>query len=168
MLVLCAAAMAQTADAPPSRVVVEEEAEPLLNGRAVGHGAGVVLGYPTGLSYAYKPDQSRTAIQLGIGWAWKTTLRVHTDLLFDVYTLRDPGLLDWAFPFYVGIGGRVILGDDKVDTIASVGARVPLGMAVEPDKYPFDVFVELVPILQVWPETTVRADVAVGGRVYFF
>lgn len=168
MFLLCAAALAQSGEAPASRVVIEEEPEPFLNGRPVGHGAGVVLGYPTGVSYAYKPEDARTAIQLGIGWAWKTTLRVHTDLLFDVYTLRDPGAVDWAFPFYIGIGGRAIIGDDKVDTVASFGARVPLGMAVEPDRYPFDVFIELVPILQVWPSTTVRADAAVGARLYFF
>lgn len=163
-----ALALAQDASGPPpSRVVEDAPREAILNGRPVGNGLGVALGYPTGLAYAWKPDGGRVAIQAGAGWSWPSSLRVHVDWIYTVYRFQDPAAPQVSFPFYVGVGGKVALGDKKAEGFMA-GIRVPLGVAVEPAELPLDVFVELVPIVQVWPETTLRADVALGARVYFF
>ena len=65
-------------------------------------------------------------------------------------------------PFYFGIGGRL-----KFSTDVILGVRVPLGLAYIFADEPFDVFLEIVPILDVLPKTDFTIGAAIGGRYFF-
>jgi hypothetical protein len=65
-------------------------------------------------------------------------------------------------PWYYGIGGRVVTGDKAV-----LGVRIPLGLVYELASDPIDLFVEIVPVLDVAPSTGFRLNGAIGGRFWF-
>ena len=71
-------------------------------------------------------------------------------------------------PVYCGIGGRVGFydGDGKHDDRTRAGVRVPLGVTYILADAPLDVFVEVVPMLDVAPRTALRWDAAAGVRFY--
>jgi hypothetical protein len=65
-------------------------------------------------------------------------------------------------PFYYGIGGRIKTSDD-----ARIGVRVPLGLAYLFQNVPVDIFLEVVPILDLTPKTDFRINAALGARYFF-
>jgi hypothetical protein len=65
-------------------------------------------------------------------------------------------------PFYVGVGGRVVFSDD-----ATIGVRVPLGLDYMFSNAPVDIFVELVPILNLAPSTDFDFNGGIGARYWF-
>ena len=69
---------------------------------------------------------------------------------------------DGKLPFYVGVGGEVILANDPV-----IGVRVPLGLDYMFNNAPVDIFVELVPILRLAPSTDFDFAGGIGARYWF-
>ena len=67
-------------------------------------------------------------------------------------------------PLYFGVGGRLRLRDNRDDDI---GVRIPVGLAYMFADAPFDIFVEVVPILDLVPDTDFDLNAALGGRFYF-
>ena len=67
-------------------------------------------------------------------------------------------------PLYFGVGGRIKFRDDKDDDI---GIRVPIGLAYMFANDPFDIFLEVVPILDLSPDTYFGFNAAIGGRWFF-
>jgi hypothetical protein len=120
-----------------SAFAVTTTPSPGLAGAPDGFGLGVVLGDPSGLSLAWRSGD-RGLIQGAVGWS----------------TITD----------------RLRLGDaDKRgdDSVLGLGARVPVGITCLPRDLRLDAFLELVPILDLYPETIVRLDAGIGGRIYF-
>lgn len=68
---------------------------------------------------------------------------------------------DGRVPFYFGFGGRVVLGEDAV-----LGARFPFGIGKTLDNTPVEFFLEIVPILDLAPDTEFDLNGAVGVRYY--
>ena len=64
-------------------------------------------------------------------------------------------------PLYYGIGGRMILSDDPL-----VGVRIPVGLNYQ-FASPMDLFVEIVPILDLIPSTDFNLGGGVGVRFWF-
>ena len=127
-----------------------------------GFGVGVIIGEPTGVCGKYWLDDL-TAIDAGVAWAFKDegAVHVHVDYLFhkfEVFTV-DKGKL----PLYYGIGGRVKFDEDD----SLFGVRIPVGMNYLFANDPLDLFLEIVPILNLAPETDLSFNGAIGIRFFF-
>jgi hypothetical protein len=65
-------------------------------------------------------------------------------------------------PFYFGLGAKLLLASDL-----GLGIRIPVGLAYLFESAPFDIFVEIVPGLDLLPGTDFGIDGAIGARYYF-
>ena len=121
-----------------------------------GLGLGVILGEPTGVCFKLWVDHN-IAVDGGAAWsfgkhgAWDT----HIDLLLHNFKGK--------FRTYYGIGGRIKFLDDR-----KVGIRVPIGVTYILTNSPYDVFFEIIPILDFSPKTNGGLNGAIGVRYYLF
>jgi hypothetical protein len=126
-------------------------------------GLGIILGEPTGISGKFNISK-RNAIDGAVAWSLKddNDLHLHGDYLYHNYSwiIPDTGEL----PVYFGIGGRIKIRDKHDDEI---GIRFPIGMDYIFEEAPFDIFLEVVPIMNLAPETEFDINAAVGGRFFF-
>ena len=65
-------------------------------------------------------------------------------------------------PVYFGIGGRIKFEDDN-----RLGVRFPIGLTYEIEKYPLDIFFEIVPVFDVFPDTELNLNGGIGVRYFF-
>jgi hypothetical protein len=171
--VILALVAASLASEDPDDVLGEREdrLDASLNRDAQGVGVGVILGLPTGLSAAVRPAGKRLWFDAALAWSIVgNTLDTHADVLVIVYDARTEDIPDTRFPFWVGVGPRVRIGDDPTDVspaLWQVGVRVPVGMSVMHDGFPLEGFLELVPGLSVAPTTNAFFEAAIGARFYF-
>ncbi|MFA5403759.1 MAG: DUF3996 domain-containing protein [Ignavibacteria bacterium] len=138
----------------------------ILNAQDSGTGIGIMLGEPSGLS-AKKWLNNMNAIDVGIGWSFSEngSIHLHADYLYHNYDLIR--ISDSKIPLYFGIGGRLkFKGEDKSKG-NSIGVRVPVGVAYQFSSAPFDVFLEIVPIMDISPDTRITFNSAIGVRYYF-
>jgi len=68
-------------------------------------------------------------------------------------------------PFYYGIGGRMKFSENNNDNF--IGVRVPFGLAYIFETAPVDIFFELVPVLDLAPDTDFDFNAALGVRYFF-
>lgn len=135
-------------------------------------GLGIILVEPTGLTGKYYLSPS-TALDFGFGeydrFRDDDDLGAHVDFLWHPLTLvtTDPFLL----PLYFGVGGRIVGDDDEGDDDdIDVAVRVPVGVAMDFNRAPFDVFFELALLIELIDEDSdddVDLDPAIGFRYYF-
>ena len=132
----------------------------LAQGRE-GFGLGIMLGEPTGLSLKFTSN-----LAAGVAWSFvdDSNLHFHLDYLKYTNLFSSSSGLREKMPFYYGVGGRFKIREDK-DSI--VGVRVPLGISYLPDSLPIDIFLEIVPILDVVPDVDFGINSALGARYYF-
>ena len=128
-----------------------------------GFGMGIMLGEPSGLSGKLWSG-GNNAFDFGLAWSTSKNSGVafHADYVWhkmDMITV-DKG----ALPFYYGIGVRYRNRDNSDDNI---GVRVPFGLDYLFAQSAFDVFFEVVPILDLAPDTDFDINVAIGGRYFF-
>ncbi|MCP5107377.1 MAG: DUF3996 domain-containing protein [bacterium] len=126
-----------------------------------GWGIGVILGEPTGLSLKYW-NSGTTAFDAAAAWSFRRErkLHIHMDYLFHkfrVFKVRRGRL-----PLYYGIGGRI-----KFEEEFRVGIRIPVGICYMFKRQPIDIFFEVVPLLDVVPETSLDFNVSIGARYFF-
>ena len=130
------------------------------------YGIGIMAGEPTGLSGKMWVNDEM-AFDGGMAWSFTddASFHIHGDMLFhdwrildDMFEVDDTGRL----PLYYGIGGRVKAADDT-----RIGLRFVVGAAFEFNYAPFDVFAEVVPIMDLVPETELGFNAAFGGRFWF-
>jgi len=136
-------------------------------------GVGVMLGEPTGLSVKKWMSGDR-AVDAGIGWSFSenASLQLHSDYLIHKFGVLTNEGYKVQSPIYYGIGGRFKLkegsdGSGRNDDDPLVGIRFPLGINYLFKDSPFDIFVEIVPILDLLPEADFDYNVGVGARYYF-
>lgn len=143
---------------------------PAASAQGSGFGLGVVLGEPTGLSMkAWIGDGS--AVDAAAAWSLEGAGRLH----LHVDYLRHADVIDVRrghLPFYYGIGARInIYGDNRRrfdnDDDVRLGLRVPLGLTYLFAGAPLDIFVEIAPVVELFPATDVDLDGGVGIRYYF-
>jgi len=137
-------------------------------------GLGVILGEPTGLSAKLWVSQT-TAFDFGLGWSLggdrinshndgyngESRVHLHMDYLWHWFNTIHA---TERFPLYAGIGGRLNSG---AGYNSSAAVRGVFGIAWLPRQAPFDVFIELVPSLQVVPSTGFGIDAGLGARYFF-
>lgn len=125
-----------------------------------GIGLGVILGEPTGLS-AKMWTSANTAIDAGLAWSFigNGYIHVHTDVLMHRYAIDvDQGQL----PVYFGIGAKLDLASNL-----GLGVRIPFGLAYFFESTPMDIFLELVPVLNLIPATKFTIEGGIGVRYFF-
>jgi hypothetical protein len=165
-------------------VVPDAEARPRPAGRTSSFaanktfGLGFMFGSPTGLSGKYYLGAD-TALDFGLGvngygYGYRRGLHLHVDFLWHPAVLVDAA--PFAMPLYFGVGGRLWdydrYRDDRYynDDLA-LGVRVPLGIMLDFNNVPIDIFFELAFVLDfLVDDGGIGADFngAIGIRYYFF
>lgn len=126
-------------------------------------GLGVMLGEPTGMNAKYFIDKNH-GLDAAFGWSLggDNDFHLHGDYLYHIYSLFH--VEDAELPVYLGLGGRLLLRDDRDN---KAGVRFPLGLDYIFTGAPFDIFAEVVPILDLAPDTDFDLEGAIGARFYF-
>jgi hypothetical protein len=127
-------------------------------------GLGVILGEPTGPCFKYWTSGS-TAIDGAVAWSFSNdnSLHIHADYLYHRFDLIDVDT--GRLPLYFGIGGRIRFAEGNNDDF--IGIRVPIGLDYLFDNAPVDIFLEVVPVLDLAPDTDLDFNGAVGVRYFF-
>lgn len=146
------------------------------NARAQGNdgfGLGVIVGEPTGLSLKWWLGNDQ-AIDGGVAWSFSEndSLHLHADYLWHRFDLFKIPPKAGKLPLYFGVGGRLKLeednggkGDNDHDDL--LGVRIPVGVAFLFADAPVDIFAEIVPVLDLIPDTDLDLNAAIGARFYF-
>ena len=121
-------------------------------------GAGVVAGNPTGVTGKMWID-GRQAFDVGMGYSTRFT--VYGDYLWHDWKIL-PQPTQGRLPLYLGLGAQVRTFDD-----AEFGIRAVAGVAYWLPHDPVEIFVEIVPVFRVEPDSSVGLDGGVGVRYYF-
>jgi hypothetical protein len=133
-----------------------------------GIGLGFIGGEPSGLS-AKKWLSDRTAFDAALAWSYwgYGALHIHADFLWHTKNMIQDA--NGFLPLYIGVGGRVKLANDVSETQhpLRVGVRIPLGAEYVFTMLPVGVFLEVVPIFNVVPNTAFDWNSAAGIRYYF-
>lgn len=126
-----------------------------------GLGLGVIVGNPTGVNGKLWTTQN-TAFDAAAAWDLDKNggLQVHGDFLIHKYNLIS--IPSGKLPVYFGIGGLVGLHDKT-----TLGVRGPAGLDYMFTSTPVDIFVELVPVFVLVPNTDFGFNGAVGVRYFF-
>ena len=134
----------------------------IVNAQDKGFGLGIILGEPTGVS-AKLWTSSENAFDFAAAWSFQGDghLLLQADYVWHIFRLIP--VESGKLPFYVGVGGRVVFAEDD----AVIGVRVPLGLDYMFSNAPVDIFVELVPILDLAPSTDFDFNGGIGARYWF-
>ena len=124
-------------------------------------GLGIILGEPTGLSAKLTTNRIN-ALDFAAAWSFKDNghLLLQTDYIWHNFDLIQ--VPSGRFPLYYGIGGRVIFSNDPL-----VGIRIPVGLDYQFEREPIDIFIEIVPILDIIPATKFNIGGGLGVRFWF-
>lgn len=131
-----------------------------LKAQDSGLGLGIILGEPTGLSAKLWTTEN-TAIDAALAWSFVGNgfLRLHSDLLWHKPSFEvDKGQL----LFYFGVGAKLVFASDL-----ELGIRIPVGLSYQFESVPFEAFLELVPVFNLFPQTRLDFDGGIGFRYYF-
>jgi hypothetical protein len=133
-------------------------------------GLGIIVGEPTGLSFKTWLS-GRAALDAAAAWSLDDSeLTLHADYLvtdFTGFKVRQ-GRLGW----YYGLGGRFKSvdndhADDNDDEDEDrLGIRFPFGLTYLFQTQPLEVFGEVVPIMDLVPETELEMNLGIGIRYY--
>ncbi len=142
---------------------------PRLAAQDSGIGVGIIVGEPTGLSFKYWLG-SGSAVDAGVAWSLegRSSFSIHGDYLrhFDLIQVEEGHL-----PFYAGLGARMRFLEDRPNNEDSdnfrLGVRIPLGIAYLFENIPLELFLEVVPVLDLISSTEFDMNFGVGGRWYF-
>ena len=141
----------------------------LAQGDTKYFGLGFIVGEPTGLD-AKVFMSNEHALEFGLAWSLsgQNELHLQGDYLWHRYGLIDINNGD-EMPLYFGIGARFIFTEDDNgrDTDDVFGIRFPVGLAYMFTNYPFDIFFEIVPILDLTPDSDFDLEGAIGARFWF-
>jgi hypothetical protein len=125
-----------------------------------GFGLGIIIGEPTGVSLKSWVRQKH-AIEAGIAWSLTNDwFHIHVDYLIHNFELIDVN--KGQLPFYFGFGANLGIGNNF-----NLGARVPVGLSYLFDGAPLDVFVEVVPALQLINQIQFQMYGGIGIRYWF-
>lgn len=96
----------------------------------------------------------------------------HADWLCHNYDLIKTRPLLESLSLYYGVGGRMKLSEsnsrnENKDEEVRFGMRSPLGVSYVFQEKPLELFAEVVPILDILPETRLGVGVGIGARYYF-
>ena len=127
-----------------------------------GFGIGIILGEPTGISAKYWLNNLNAFdYALGSSFASNGRVHLHVDYLWHAYDVFPS---TEKFALYYGPGVRVKtrkFGDSLF------GVRGVMGLAWFIKTAPLDVFVEIVPVLNLAPDVDMSVNAGLGMRYFF-
>ena len=116
--------------------------------------AGIILGEPTGISVRINHFPI-----LGIAWsAPHDWMYLHGDYYFIDRAIEGGENVRW----YLGAGAALLFGDNE----AGIAGRVPVGLLFPFDPK-FELFCEIVPGLELAPDTRMTVGGGIGIRYIF-
>ena len=126
-------------------------------------GAGIIAGEPTGITAKLWINEIN-AVTAGMAWSFegRTSLQLQADYLwhnYDIFPLANSAQM----PIYYGVGARV---KNKRNANNLWGVRIPFGITYLFEA-PWDIFAEIVPIVDFAPKSGLSLNGAVGVRYYF-
>ena len=132
-----------------------------LNAQNSEIGAGIIVGEPTGVCAKLWLDAS-SALNAAAAWSFidKGAFQLHLDYIMHGDNLTRNHINKLVL--YYGIGGRI-----KLEKDSRLGVRIPVGLNYQFSKVPFDIFLEVVPILDIIPKTSFKFNGAFGARFFF-
>jgi hypothetical protein len=141
-----------------------DEVKPLLPGQPSGLGVGLVLGQPTGFALAQRLG-TVGVLQGGVGYDFADeSLHLSGDYIQNFAILNSESTPKMRYVFSVGLGGRILAGSG--DGLDGLGVRVPVGLTFLPRETALDVYVEISPVVLVYPSIDATLEGAVGFRIY--
>jgi len=136
-------------------------------------GLGVILGEPTGISFKQWTGRDR-AFDAAAAWSFSglDSFQFHGDYLFHNFSWQEETDIRGVVPLYYGIGARIKLGSNdngrlRNRTDTRIGVRIPGGISYLLEDAPVELFLEIVPLLDVVPDTRFDLNGAIGARYYF-
>jgi len=150
---------------------VKPEATPEANAEASnaltwskGTGAGIIMGSTTNGFTAKSWLSDGAAIDAGLTWnlqAENSSFELYGDFLANSF--KAIKLESGQMPLYAGMGAGVGLKTGKF----ALSVRIPLGLAYLLQTAPVEVFLELVPSVDLLPAADFTAGGGIGARYYF-
>ncbi len=133
-----------------------------LNAQDNGFGVGIIAGEPTGLSGKLWLGGTN-ALDMAAAWSFKGdgNLLLQADYVWHSFDLIN--ISSGKLPLYFGIGGRIIFQSNDTN----LGVRVPVGLDYMFSGAPVDIFLEVVPILDLTPSTDIDFGGGIGVRYWF-
>jgi len=130
-----------------------------------GLGAGVIIGDPTGIGIKVWTNSSN-ALQFAVAWQARdqflgTRVRFGGEYLWHSF---DAIRSNQRFPVYYGIGGELLSGGSVDPTVGIDGV---LGIDWLSSETPFDVFMQISPLLMLTPSTNIELEAGIGMRYFF-
>src|SRR6267142_3955765 len=101
-------------------------------GSAQDLGIGTELGQPMGVTAKYWLN-STLAVDGALGYHFNSNFDMHSDILWHSFSSFD--VSNGRLPFYLGAGGRVLLGNDS-----QFGIRLPVGLSYLSSNQPLELF----------------------------
>jgi hypothetical protein len=138
----------------------------LLFGQRLG--LGVIAGSPTGLSFKYLLSQ-RSAFSAHAGWSFVGAKGVHLtgdyQYLFPMVIETAEGTSISDMTPYIAAGGRFRFKEtEEDDTEFHLGLRIGGGVEYSIDR--FGIFLELLPVVDLIPETDFDFEGGIGFLFY--
>ncbi len=124
-------------------------------------GVGIILGNPTGLSFKFL-DNKATHFNAALSWSFKkeSDLHIHVDYIFKRFnSIRFSR--NFAMSPTMGIGSRLKTKEGEI------AVRVPFSLLYNFKENPFDIFLEIVPTLDLVPATNFEIGAALALRYLF-
>jgi hypothetical protein len=122
-----------------------------------GFGLGIVLGEPTGLTARFWSGANNFQSHAAWSFTGNAAFQISGDYLRSGDIDSDP-----VIPFYFGAGLRAKFSDEF-----ELGIRIPLGLNYVLQSEPIEFFGEMVPVMDIVPETHFDFQGALGVRYYF-
>ena len=121
-------------------------------------GLGLELGAPFGLNGKYFLDDSH-ALNFGVGEVYdgyygdynRDGIHLYLDYMWHPFVLGRPE--PFQVPFFIGVGGRIWDFNDRDrtnDDGFAVGARCPIGIALDFNKVPLDIWFQFTFVADVF------------------
>lgn len=134
-------------------------------------GLGIIVGEPTGVSYKHWFGMTH-AFDMAAAWSFSgaNSFQFHADYLVHNFDEIDMEEARGDLALYIGVGGRMKLNEEDNkgnNEDVMLGVRVPLGASYFFESAPFELFLEIVPVLDIVPDTEFDINGAVGFRFYF-
>jgi hypothetical protein len=134
-------------------------------GQKSGMGFGIILGEPTGIDGKFWLS-GRTAFDAAAAWSFAnhSHFQVQGDFVFHNYSVLKKAfeVQRGDLPLYYGIGARLRLDPNSNE----FGIRFVAGMSYIFPNAPFDIFLEVAPIMDLAPDTELDGSAAVGFRIW--
>jgi hypothetical protein len=127
-------------------------------------GLGIILGEPTGISGKLWMSGT-SAIDGAVAWSWSDNTSFHLHMDYLIHNFSVIKVESGQLPLYFGIGGRIKFREGDRDDV--FGVRIPVGLDYLFTNQPLDIFFEIVPMLDLAPDTDFDMAGGVGIRFYF-